>query len=102
MPGTDDISTRNLTQSPLPYKVLAFYKFADLPDCETIQPELALFCCARKIRGTFILAPEGINGTVAGSPDAIDQLLSYLDGGPFGTRLHGPEAKISWAETMPF
>lgn len=102
MPGTDDNSTRNLTQSPLPYKVLAFYKFADLTDCETIQPELALFCCARKIRGTFILAPEGINGTVAGSPDAIDELLAFLEAGPFGTRLHSGEAKISWAETMPF
>ncbi len=102
MPGTDDVSSSNLTQSPSPIKVLAFYKFAELPDCAALQPELALFCCARKIRGTFILAPEGINGTVAGTPEAIDELMGYLDAGPFGTRLHGAEAKISWAETMPF
>ncbi|HEY9013421.1 MAG TPA: rhodanese-related sulfurtransferase [Devosia sp.] len=91
-----------MTQSPPPYKVLAFYKFADLSDCQVLKPELALFCCARKIRGTFILAPEGINGTVAGTPEGIDELIDYLNGGPFGTRLQGAEAKISWAETMPF
>ena len=102
MPGRSDVSPPNLTQSPLPIKVLAFYKFAELPDCAAIQPELALFCCARKIRGTFILAPEGINGTVAGTPAAIDELMAYLDGGSFGTRLHGAEAKISWAAEMPF
>ncbi|RYE85776.1 MAG: rhodanese-related sulfurtransferase, partial [Hyphomicrobiales bacterium] len=102
MPGPDDVSIRNLTQSPVPYKVLAFYKFADLDDCETLRPELAQFCCGRKIRGTFILAPEGINGTVAGTPDAIDALLDYLYGGAFGTRLAGAEAKVSWSETMPF
>jgi len=88
--------------TPLPYKVLAFYKFADLADCEALKPALAAFCCARKIRGTFILAPEGINGTVAGTPAAIDALLAYLYGGPFGTRLRGAEAKISWAAEMPF
>ena len=102
MPGRSDVSPPNLTQSQSPIKVLAFYKFAELPDCATIQPELAKFCCARKIRGTFILAPEGINGTVAGTPEAIDELVAYLDAGPFGTRLHGAEAKISWAATMPF
>ena len=102
MPGRDDVPHRNLIQSPGPYKVLAFYKFADFKDFEALQPQLALFCCARKIRGTFILAPEGINGTVAGTPSAIDELLGYLHAGPFGTRLHGAEAKISWAEEMPF
>jgi UPF0176 protein len=102
MSGPDDVLSSNLQQSQHPYKVLAFYKFADLPDCETLKGELALFCCARKIRGTFILAPEGINGTVAGTAEAIDELLGYLHAGPFGTRLHGAEAKISWAETMPF
>jgi UPF0176 protein len=102
MSGTDDVLARNLPQSPGPHKVLAFYKFADFKDFETLQPQLAQFCCARRIRGTFILAPEGINGTVAGSPAAIDELLAYLYGGPFGTRLHGAEAKISWADQMPF
>ena len=36
----------NLPQTPLPYKVMAIYKFADLPDAEAIQPVLAKFCCS--------------------------------------------------------
>ena len=88
--------------SPPPIKVLAFYKFADLPDCVGLKADLAAYCCARKIRGTFIIAPEGLNGTVAGTAAAIDDLLGYLYGGPFGTRLHHAEAKISFAAEMPF
>lgn len=102
MPGPDDVLSANLQQSQHRYKVLAFYKFADLPDCEALKADLALFCCARQIRGTFILAPEGINGTVAGTPESIDALMAFLYAGPFGTRLQGAEAKISWAGTMPF
>lgn len=90
-------------QSAAPFKVLALYKFAALPDAEALKPLLALFCCARKIRGTFILAPEGINGTVAGSPPAIDALLAYFADDPiWAGRLAGAEAKLSSAETMPF
>jgi UPF0176 protein len=102
MSSLGDVLAANLPQSPQAFKVLAFYKFADLTDCAALKPELALFCCARKIRGTFILAPEGINGTVAGAPKAIDELMAWLNAGPFGDRLHGAEAKVSWAETMPF
>ncbi|HEY8576678.1 MAG TPA: rhodanese-related sulfurtransferase [Devosia sp.] len=95
--------TRNLPQSQLPYKVMAIYKFADLPDAEAIQPELAKFCCARDIRGTLILAPEGINGTVAGTGEAIDALAEFLfKGALFGGRLAGAEVKYSTASDMPF
>ncbi len=84
------------------FTVLAFYKFADLPDAAALKPQLARFCCSHGIRGTFIIAPEGLNGTVAGTAQAIDALAAYLDGGPFGTRLQGAEAKRSTAPTMPF
>jgi len=85
------------------FKVLALYKFVSLPDAEALKPELALFCCARKIRGTFILAPEGINGTVAGTPEAIDALMEWLGTSPlWAGRLAGAEAKFSWADEMPF
>jgi UPF0176 protein len=86
-----------------PFKVLAFYRFADLPDCAELKPVLAQFCCARRIRGTFILAPEGINGTVAGTPEAIDALVDWFTNDPvWAGRLAGAEAKFSSAETMPF
>ena len=93
----------NLPHANQPYKVMAIYKFADLPDAEAIQPELASFCCARDIKGTLILAPEGINGTVAGTAEAIDALAELLFGAPlFGGRLAGAEVKYSTATEMPF
>jgi UPF0176 protein len=95
--------TVNLPQPDLPFKVMAIYKFADLPDAEAIQPVLAKFCCARNIRGTLILAPEGINGTVAGSHEAIDALENFLlHDSLFAGRLHGAEIKFSAADAMPF
>ena len=93
----------NLPQANQPYKVMAIYKFADLPDAEAIQPLLAKACCASGIKGTLILAPEGINGTVAGTVAAIDALAAELFGGAiFGKRLLGAEVKYSTAEVMPF
>jgi UPF0176 protein len=95
--------TNNLPQASLPYKVMAVYKFADLPDAANIQPLLEAFCDLHEIRGTLILAPEGINGTVAGQEAGIDALAEYLFGGPvFGQRLLGAELKYSTASEMPF
>jgi UPF0176 protein len=93
----------SLPQSKQPYKVMAIYKFADLADAEAIQPELAALCCGRGIKGTLILAPEGINGTVAGTPEAIDALADWLFAGPvLAGRLEGAEVKYSGASEMPF
>ncbi|MGV6871541.1 oxygen-dependent tRNA uridine(34) hydroxylase TrhO [Pseudochelatococcus sp. B33] len=86
-----------------PFKVMAVYKFADLPDAAALRTPLARFCCARGIRGTLILAAEGVNGTVAGTPAAIDALARFLLAeGPFGARLDGAEIKYAWAREMPF
>lgn len=96
-------SSPTLPHAHHPYKVMALYKFAALPEAEDLKAPLAEFCCARGIKGTLILAPEGINGTVAGAPEAIDALADYLfAAGPFGTRLEGAEVKYSFAETAPF
>ena len=93
----------SLPQADAPFKVMAIYKFADLPDAADLQRPLAAFCCGRGIKGTLILAPEGINGTVAGTPEAIDALAQWLFAGPlFGGRLAGAEVKYAPAETMPF
>ena len=55
-----------------PFKVAALYRFARLARYRELKAPLAEFCCARGIRGTLILAHEGINGTVAGTQEAID------------------------------
>ncbi len=100
-PGSKSMSS--LPQANHPYKVMAIYKFASLPDAEVLKAPLAEFCCGHGIKGTLILAPEGINGTVAGAPEAIDALADYLFvSGPFGTRLAGAEVKYSFADTAPF
>lgn len=86
-----------------PFKVAALYKFVALPDRETLQPEIVDYCMAHHIRGTLLLAEEGINGTVAGTPEAIDQLVAWLENGNlFGGRFRNAEIKFSGAEEMPF
>lgn len=93
----------NLPQDHHPYKVMALYKFASLPDVEALKAPLAQFCCGLGIKGTLILAPEGINGTVAGRPEAMDALADFLFvSGPFGQRLAGAEVKYSFADAAPF
>ncbi|MGV8831532.1 MAG: rhodanese-related sulfurtransferase [Devosia sp.] len=93
----------NLPQDDLPYKVMAIYKFAALPDAEAIGAALAPLCRRLEIKGTLILAPEGINGTVAGTGGAIAALADWLfETGMFGTRLVGAEVKYSYAAEMPF
>jgi len=92
-----------MTQDSVPYKVMALYKFADLPDAAVLRPLLLDFCAERGIRGTLILAPEGINGTVAGAEKAIDALAEWLfSGSVFAGRLAGAEVKYSAAGAMPF
>ena len=60
------------------YKLAALYKFVPLPDYEEIRDPLFEFCDERAICGTLLLAPEGINGTIAGSDSAIEEVISYL------------------------
>jgi UPF0176 protein len=79
--------------------VTALYKFVSLPDYREMQPKLAAFCKARGIFGTLLLAKEGINGTVAGSPEAIGELHAFLKADP---RLADLDHKESFAEENPF
>ena len=103
MNAPSSMSMPNLPQPDHPYKVMALYKFASLPDAEALKHPLAQFCCNKGIKGTLIIAPEGINGTVAGTPETIDALADYLFvSGPFGSRLAGAEVKYSFADAAPF
>jgi len=85
------------------YKVAAFYQFAVLPDFRELREPLRTFCAGLGLKGSILLAAEGINGTVAGSDDGIDALVEELrHGALFGGRLDHLELKFSRAAAMPF
>ena len=79
--------------------VAAFYQFVELPDFEQKREPLLAECQAAGVKGTLLLAEEGINGTIAGSRQAIDQVLAWLRSDP---RLANLDCKESFAETLPF
>jgi UPF0176 protein len=85
------------------HKVAAFYQFASLPDFRDLREPLRALCRELELRGSVLLAHEGINGTLAGSPEAIDQFVAALHHGDlFGGRLDHLELKFSSAALMPF
>ncbi len=61
-----------------PIVVCTFYYFVSLPDYQTLQTELKNLCDQWNVKGTIILAPEGINSTIAGSRAGIDAVLTFL------------------------
>ncbi len=59
--------------------ICALYKFVALPSFEKIRQPLNEFMLKNNIRGTLLLAHEGINGTVSGSRESIDALLNWFE-----------------------
>ena len=57
--------------------IAALYKFVTLQDPQALREPLLARCQQLGIKGTLLLAPEGINGTIAGSREAIDGVLAY-------------------------
>ena len=87
----------------MPLKVAAFYQFAALPDFRDLREPLRATCAGLHLKGSVLLAHEGINGTIAGGAGAIDALVEELQAGAlFGGRLDNLELKFSPAATMPF
>jgi UPF0176 protein len=87
----------------MPCKVAAFYQFARLPDFRELREPLRAVCARLKLKGSVLLAHEGINGTLAGEPEAIDDLVAELrDGAIFSGRLDALELKFSRTSAMPF
>lgn len=82
-----------------PIIVCALYKFVTLEDYKSLRQPLLDFLQAHHIRGTLLLAHEGINGTVAGTRESIDLLLARLQSDP---RLAELDYKESSDETNPF
>lgn len=79
--------------------VATFYKFLPLTDYRDLRQPLLEFCQQQQIKGTILLAAEGINATIAGSRSSIDALLAHLRSDP---RFADLEAKESVADKPPF
>ena len=79
--------------------VAALYHFTRLADPQALQGPLARIACTNGVRGTLLLAPEGINGTIAGTRAGIDAVLAHIRALP---GCAGLVWKESTAETMPF
>src|SRR5690625_7821498 len=79
--------------------VAALYKFASLHDYQQMAEPLKQHCESLGLKGTLLLAEEGINGTVAGRREGIDGLLAYLRA---DERLADLEHKESLHQDMPF
>ena len=79
--------------------VAAFYRFLALPNPAALRDELRSTFISTDLLGTTLIAPEGINGTMAGSPETIDRLLTLLAD---RTGLSRAEVKFSSADAPPF
>ena len=79
--------------------VAALYRFVALDNYREMREPLLDECLAAEVKGTLLLASEGINGTIAGTRKGIDRVLGYLKGDP---RLAQLDHKESFDESMPF
>jgi UPF0176 protein len=85
------------------YRVAAFYQFAALPDFRELRVPLRALCAALELKGSVLLAQEGINGTIAGTDAGIAAFVEALQHGDlFGGRLDHLELKYSSADAVPF
>lgn len=81
------------------YLVAALYHFTRFDSLEPLRETLLALCKQQKIKGTLLLAHEGINGTIAGSHEGIARVLQHIRGLPNCSRVIHRE---STAEQMPF
>ncbi len=106
----------NLVSRGMTYTIAAFYRFVSLPGAagplpdgadagwgtaspEALREELAATFAEEELCGTLLLAPEGVNGTLAGSAEVIERLLALLEQ---RVGLERSEVKFAWAEERPF
>ena len=81
------------------FRVAALYKFTSLPDYTRLREPLQNMCDLVGVKGTLLLAAEGVNGTIAGPKAAISDVIDFLRADP---RLADLDVKYSSAEDMPF
>lgn len=74
------------------YTIAALYHFTRFKDPAALKPALLELCLAADVKGTLLLAGEGVNGTIAGPRAGIDAVVSHLQGLPGCSDLEWKEA----------
>ena len=80
-------------------RIAALYQFARFDDLPARREALGALCDTLGVKGTLLFAQEGINGTIAGAPDAVESVLTHIRALPGCADL---DVKESWADTLPF
>jgi len=80
------------------FTIVTFYQFKKIKDILIIKNQLSNFCKFNKIKGTIILAEEGINGTIAGMSVNINNFESHI----LKIGFHNYNPKYSYSKLMPF
>ena len=88
-----------MSDATMPICVAALYHFTRFDDPEALRGPLASLCLSQGIRGTLLLAREGINGTIAGTDGCIAAVLAQIAALP---GCAGLEVKFSRAAALPF
>src|ERR1700760_3902079 len=81
------------------YTIAAFYRFVSLPEPQTLRAEMIALFGESDLRGTMLIATEGVNGTMAASPETIERLLKVLEE---KVGLDRAEVKFSYSDERPF
>lgn len=97
------MSSLPASSSPSPpaplWLTATLYHFVSLNDCSALRTSLQELCHTHAVLGLLLLAPEGINGTIAGSAEAVHAVLAWLRG---DQRFANLEHKESWSAQKPF
>ncbi len=80
------------------FKIVTFYEFIKINNLVEVKKNLNEFLMFKRIKGTILLSSEGINGTIAGSLNAIDEFISILD----SYNIKNINPKFSYSEYLPF
>lgn len=81
------------------HTIAALYHFTRFEEPAALMPTLLELCVAQGVKGTLLLAPEGVNGTIAGPRAGIDAVITHLRALP---GCDGLEWKEAQSETPPF
>ena len=81
------------------FTVITLYHFTKFSDPGSLRPSLLELCKSNNVRGTILIATEGINGTIAGSDTSISKVITHIKNIP---NCNNIKLKKSFATSMPF